>query len=349
MPMGACVSTPESKANKIIEEKLREDRKRMKAEVKILLLGPGESGKSTVFKQMKIIQQNGGYSTEELLEYKYIIFGNCISQMRCLVEAAKKLNLEPAQANKIGFERMAKIPPGGDSWSIEVATDIRNLWRDKVIRSVYERRDRDFQLNDSAAYFFNEIERFMNPSFVPTQDDVLRARIRTTGIQEAEFKFDELGFRMLDVGGQRSERRKWIHCFDSVTAVIFCVALSEYDQMLREDVTQNRMKESLLLFDEVCNSHWFKKTSFILFLNKVDLFREKVAKVDLSVCFPSYTGGLNFEKGSEFIKAQFEERNKSGDPVYTHFTCAISTENIEFVFQAVREVILEEAIQQIVV
>lgn len=75
-----------------------------------------------------------------------------------------------------------------------------------------------------------------------------------------------------------------------MTAVIFCVALSEYDQTLREDDTQNRMKESLLLFDEICNSHWFRNTTFILFLNKTDLFKEKIQRVDLKVCFPNYTG-----------------------------------------------------------
>lgn len=125
---------------------------------------------------------------------------------------------------------------------------------------------------------------------MPDQQDVLRARVRSTGIEEAEFTFEDLAFRMLDVGGQRSERRKWIHCFDCVTAVIFCVALSEYDQTLREDESQNRMKESLLLFDEICNSLWFKQTAFILFLNKTDLFRDKIAKKDLTCCFPDYTG-----------------------------------------------------------
>src|ERR1700722_5784610 len=92
--------------------------------------------------------------------------------------------------------------------------------------------------------FFDNIERFMSPSYIPTQADVLGARVRSTGIEEAEFKFEDISFRMVDVGGQRSERRKWIHCFDSVTAVIFCVAMSEYDQTLREDDTQNRMKKS---------------------------------------------------------------------------------------------------------
>ena len=97
-------------------------------------------------------------------------------------------------------------------------------------------------------------------------------------------------FKMLDVGGQRSERRKWIHCFDCVNSVLFCASLSAYDQKLREDDTQNRMKEAILLFDEICNSPWFRDTKFILFLNKIDLFREKIEKVPLSVCFTEFNG-----------------------------------------------------------
>jgi GTPase SAR1 family protein len=120
--------------------------------------------------------------------------------------------------------------------------------------------------------------------------DVLRARVRTTGIEEAQFELEEFKFRMLDVGGQRSERRKWIHCFDLVTAVIFCSSLSEYDQTLREDESQNRMKESLLLFEEIRNSPWFASVPFILFLNKVDLFKQKIKVSSLSVCFPEYKG-----------------------------------------------------------
>jgi len=104
---------------------------------------------------------------------------------------------------------------------------------------------------------------------------------------------------LFDVGGQRSERKKWIHCFESVTSIIFCTALSEYDQVLMEAKNQvrrahatclvlasrvgrafqNRMAESLVLFDSVINSRWFLRTSIILFLNKIDIFRHKLRKV----------------------------------------------------------------------
>ena len=142
--------------------------------------------------------------------------------------------------------------------------------------------------------FFNDIERIGENNFLPTNQDVLRCRVRSTGIDEAEFELEGLEFKMLDVGGQRSERRKWIHCFDCVTAVIFCASLSEYDQVLREDDSQNRMKESILLFDEICNSPWFRDTTFLLFLNKTDLFREKIPRVPLSVCFPDFPGKYKF-------------------------------------------------------
>jgi len=96
--------------------------------------------------------------------------------------------------------------------------------------------------------------------------------------------------RMFDVGGQRSERKKWIHCFEGVTAIIFCVALSAYDLVLAEDEEMNRMHESMKLFDSICNNKWFTETSIILFLNKKDLFEKKITKSPLTICFPDYTG-----------------------------------------------------------
>ena len=79
--------------------------------------------------------------------------------------------------------------------------------------------------------------------------------------------------------------------FQDVTACIFCVALSEYNLTLYEDGTTNRMLESLKLFKEICNSKWFVDTAMIIFLNKMDLFAEKIKTVDLTCAFPEYTGG----------------------------------------------------------
>lgn len=86
--------------------------------------------------------------------------------------------------------------------------------------------------------------------------------------------------RMFDVGGQRSERKKWIHCFEGVTCIIFIAALSAYDMVLVEDDEVNRMHESLHLFNSICNHRYFATTSIVLFLNKKDVFSEKIKKAD---------------------------------------------------------------------
>jgi len=175
----------------------------------------------------------------------------------------------------------------------------------------------------------------------------LRSRVRTTGIVENEFEIDGNKFRMFDVGGQRNERKKWIHCFESVTAVLFVAAMSEYDQVLYEDESQNRMIEALNLFEEICNSRWFSSTAMILFLNKRDLFAEKILRSPLTVCFPDYTGATDFETGSAFLQKQFESKNHNEQKViYTHVTCATDTTAIAVVFNAVKDIVIRMSLNE---
>ena len=349
---GSLNLTPEEKerAKKSgqLDSLLKKRNNEVKEEVKLLLLGPGESGKSTIFKQMKIISMGGGFTDHEQKAFRFIIYGNCITQMKVLVGAVEKLGLSYDSADNDNWaSQLIELPATGDAWSRQIGEAIMALWNDAAIQQAYEQRDKQFQLNDSASYFFQNVDRFLNDDYVPTEQDILRARVRSTGIDEAEFDFEDFSFRMLDVGGQRSERRKWIHCFDCVTAVLFCASLSEYDQKLREDDSQNRMKESLLLFDEICNSPWFRDTSFILFLNKTDLFREKIQRIPITSCFPQYNGPQTFEASSDYIKGQFMEQSTGNHQIYTHLTCAISTENVKFVFKCVKDTIINSILSQL--
>ena len=115
----------------------------------------------------------------------------------------------------------------------EHVSAIRALWSDPGVQECYERR-REYQLTDSAKYYLDDLDRVATPNYLPTLQDILRVRVPTTGIIEYPFTLDGITFRMVDVGGQRSERRKWIHCFENVTSIMFLVALSEYDQVLAE-------------------------------------------------------------------------------------------------------------------
>jgi len=122
--------------------------------------------------------------------------------------------------------------------------------------------------------------------------------------------------------------------------LFFCASLNGYDQVLREDRTQNRMHEAILLFDEVANSNCFHKNDIILFLNKEDLFLEKIKIVPLDTCFNNYQGGDDPEAAKEFIKDRFIERTQTS--VFTHYTTAINTKNIDIVIRSVMKSILEK-------
>jgi len=219
-----------------------------------------------------------------------------------------------------------------------------------MVRSRYQKtfeRRNEFQLDDSAPYYFNDLERISSPDYVPTEQDVLRTRVKTTGIVETNVTLNNQSVKIIDVGGQRNERKKWIHCFEGVTAIIFVASLSEYDQKCYEDDHTNRMMEALLLFDEICNSRWFGETSVVLFLNKLDLFREKIRVKDLNVCFKDYAGGLNFDKAADYIKVKFEEKNRRKEmkQIYVHLTCATDTGQIQMVFNNIKDIILQRGMR----
>ena len=116
-----------------------------------------------------------------------------------------------------------------------------------------------------------------------------------------------------------------------------------YDLVLAEDEEMNRMVESMKLFDSICNCKWFVSTSIILFLNKKDLFEEKITRSPLTICFPEFIGSNTYEEASAYIRMKFENLNKRKDQkeIYTHFTCATDTNNIQFVFDAITDVIIK--------
>lgn len=328
------------KQSKRIENQLKGDQKKLEMEVKLLLLGAGESGKSTIAKQMKIIHMSG-YTQQERLTFKPTIHNNVINAMRTLVEEASKRKLQLEASNKDAGERLL-LTESVRTLGKELVKDIKDLWSDPSIQITYEKRN-EFYLQDNVSFYFDEMDRIGAEGYIPDLQDILKARATTTGIYETDFHVQNAHFRMIDVGGQRTERKKWIHCFEGVTAVLFCVGMSEYDQKLLEDDETNRMHESLRLFREVCNSHWFMQTSMILFLNKTDLFSTKLLKTPITVCFPDYKGENDFESTKEYIKQQFVSQNNSPDKsIYTHFTCATDTNNITIVFNAVRDIILRQ-------
>lgn len=341
----------QNRINKEIEKQLTRDKKDSNKEIKLLLLGTGESGKSTFIKQMRIIH-GGGYSNSDRLKFVVLIHRNIYTAMCQLLEAMTDLEIpfESAVSEETKGTLSAINPDVAQEITPEHKDMIARVWADGGIQTCYSRR-REFQISDSAKYYLDDLDRITGKDFVPTQQDVLRARVATTGINEYPFTISRVVFKMVDVGGQRSERRKWIHCFENVTSVMFLVALSEYDQYLHEVSEKiNRMQESLSLFTNIVRYPWFSKSSVILFLNKKDLLEDKIMNSHLEDYFPDYTGPkCDYMQAREFIAKMFINSNpeRSAD-IYPHFTCATDTENIKFVFDVVKNHILQQHIVEVI-
>jgi guanine nucleotide-binding protein subunit alpha, other len=206
------------------------------------------------------------------------------------------------------------------------------------------------------------------PDYTPSNDDILRCRLRTTGTHEAEFPVQGLTYKMVDVGGQRSERKKWIHVFDNCQVVLFLAAISGYDQALPEDRhgvchspsllklatnwNQNQMEEALIIFDQVVNSKFFVNAAVILFLNKMDLFKEKLQSgvSPISRYFPDYQGGKkDIEAGKEFFARKFRRciRNSEKE-LYTHYTNATDTTLLKVTMNSVQQIIVSKNLHNLI-
>ncbi|XP_029961046.1 guanine nucleotide-binding protein subunit alpha-14 [Salarias fasciatus] len=348
---GCCISAEErenQRINEEIERQLRKDKKDSRRELKLLLLGTGESGKSTFIKQMRIIH-GGGYSDEDKRSYAKLVFQNIYTSMQAMIRAMEPLNVafsdpqNQSHADAVLQVEVDKVEELDQS----LVGGISSLWKDAGIQECYERR-REYQLSDSTKYYLTDLDRIAQPSYLPDLQDILRVRVPTTGIIEYPFDMDNVIFKMVDVGGQRSERRKWIHCFENVTSIIFLVALSEYDQVLAECDNENRMEESMALFKTIITTPWFQRASVILFLNKTDILKEKIMYSHVATYFPAFTGPQqDAEAAQDFILKMYQEQNPDKEKtLYSHFTCATDTENIRFVFVAVKDTILRHNLKE---
>jgi len=355
--MGLCGSsqTAEDIKNKNIEKAQNSELKKQDEIIKLLLLGAGESGKSTIFRQMKLLYGKA-FTEEELRNMIPVVHANVLSNFLLVLNnaAPKGIVIGPAEL----ADRFMQTVDEESVIDEAMAADIKTLWADPGVQRVWSERS-TFQVLDSLEHYLQPetIDKISAKDYVPTEADILHARVRTSGIVEEQYVIDGVAFTMFDVGGQRNERKKWIHAFDGVTAAIFAAALNQYHLVLYEDNRTARMAESVKLFDEIANSQWFSKTSIILFLNKVDLFIAKLWRVPYrveGVRNDEFEGpfaedyGERDDKRDEIIQAAIKHsldkflavKRSDEKEIYHHVTCATDSKNIQVVFNACKDIIL---------
>jgi len=325
--------------------------------IKLLFLGAGGSGKSTLFRQLRLLHANG-LKQEERMSYKNSIYSNIVDGLKTLLEGNWALNGDDDSDDQ-DLERPPDIVRCDEkvadyidtldedaSISENCVEYLKKAWNDKGMKQTWEQRSQ-FQLQDSLKYFMDNIDRIAKEGYIPSKDDVMHVRIKTTGIVEEHLTMEHRPFLIVDVGGQRSERRKWMNCFSGVTGLIFVASLTAYNQVLYEDEKVNRLKESLTLFQKLFANDTFDDVCIVLFLNKCDLFSEMIKTRPLSKCFSDYEGNETELEQYNYIKSLYEKRavREIGDkkqvrPVFIHKTCATNTDQMRVIFDAVNQTVI---------
>ena len=325
--------------NRRIEKQLAKDKKKEKSLMKILCLGTSCSGKSTILKQMRILHQDGFMNDEKDVYRDSFLFTFVLSAYELvskLPESAcsKKVHELRAKLSQLSYIK-ARLLKKDDEVFTKILSFFKSFEGEDLIATYGQGR----QCGMFLMYFLERMETVTSyDEFVPNTDDILRIRVQTTGVVFTNFHYKKANFCMVDVGGQKTERRKWIHLFDDVRAIFFVVDLSNF-----EDMT-----ESLEVFAGICSTKALKEANVILFFNKTDIFKQKKNLSELAEQFPEFIETrCNHKEAGLFIKRKFEETFRKYHEkglIYSFFTCATDTNNIEKTFSACTDIILKKSL-----
>lgn len=233
--------------------------------------------------------------------------------------------------------------------------DMIALWQDPVVRQVLHVGN--VRLEEMPGFFLDDIERLAAPGYVPSDEDILKARLKTVGVSEYEYHLSILGEKnkwiFYDVGGARTQRAAWQPYFSHVDAIIFLAPISAFDQPLAEDHRVNRLEDSLLLFKSICKSVLLKEVNIVLFLSKIDILQSKLNRgIKVAKYVKSYGDRPNeFESVARFFRNKFVSINKEYTPrdsrrmFYAHTTCVTETQTMRGLLSSVIDSIFRANLQ----
>jgi len=313
-------------------------------ELKMAIVGLGGSGKSTIVKQLRLIYaEEQPFSQIELNNFAEILHYNAFQGLQDFLEYFDDEDYEEKE-NQIFSRQMLKMTRADFVMNTETAKKIAKLLSEPAVekfRATYDLRRMDTEYN--IEYIFQNLDRISAPDYVPTNQDILKARQRTSGLPISEFttKHPKVTWKFVDAGGQQTEIRKWRAAFEGVMAIIFCVALDEFNVKSTRDPEKTLMEESIELFADLVDNNP-SDSIILLFLNKIDLFMPKFSKLKRQ--FPQYKG-TDFKTAISFVAKQYRNAPTVQKDIIVHQTCALDKEKMNDVFLEVMEVVLEARIR----
>ena len=319
-------------------------------DIKILTLGSGECGKTTLWRQLKRIYC-GGFKPNERKTFIDTMRINIIDDIKKLIQAARRNNQNFANALQRDIDMIDDLNLVGDDLNSDAANAILRVWQDPIMKVVYEQSN-SIGIGENASYFLDSVQRIASEGYSPTDEDILKARIRTNGKNEFKFKIDDKKTLLIDVGGQKGERRNWQSYFEGVDYAMFVISLSDFDQHMFEDLEMRRTQDSLDLFMSIATSPIFADKNIFLILNKYDLFKKKIHKSPEAFReVYNFNGNIEDEGAClEHVKQHFLNALEPGTRSENTWiipiqACAMEEESIREIFQVIGKKIKDKNTQ----
>jgi len=246
-------------------------------------------------------------------------------------------------------DRNYRLQNGTDPTSALAALkdDIITLWEDPGVQAVLKKRH--VRLEETPGFFMNDIARVADINYEPTDCDMMRARVRTLGVEEHHFVIEKgldvgTDVYVTDVGGARSHRARWVPYFEDVQTIMFLAPLA-FNQQLEEDPKINRLEDSIMLWKDICSNKILANAIIILFFNKKDVLSATLAAgVRVNKYVPTYPDGNNVDAVTKYFKHRFRSYHRrlspSERPFIFHQTTAIDTTEMAALLIGVRDTIL---------
>uniref|UniRef100_A0A0B6ZCR3 Uncharacterized protein n=1 Tax=Arion vulgaris TaxID=1028688 RepID=A0A0B6ZCR3_9EUPU len=347
--MGVGISAHEveqaaRRRSKTIDDGLEAERMREARTVRVLMLGLSGAGKSTLAKQVRMIHEKG-FADKEKAVYREVVRQNVVMAVLCVLEEMDTHGVQfPTEEMRNTANNIKDRLKMSDSYKavVDMRHSLLLLTSQKVVKDIMDAciDVETVQLNQ---YLFRSLDKILSDSYAPSDYDILRVRQKTTGLHEILFHFKGFEFRLCDVDGHCTVKKKWLQNFENVSAILFTAALSSYDVGSKDHEEQTEIHDAMRVFQTVTSYAGFIRSPIILFLNKKDIFQQKLKKVPLTVAFPEYTGKNEFSEACQFIQQKFESFvTHAPERLAVHITNATDTPNIRSVFDSSLAVILDQ-------
>ncbi|KAL0485112.1 guanine nucleotide-binding protein G(i) subunit alpha [Acrasis kona] len=311
--------------------------------IRVLFAGAENCGKSTLRRHIKSIEGKAAYTLNECANTMPEIRKFIIANLRSFVNDYDRIRAAYTldENLKTALYIMERTDSKNYQWDEEFTNRVVKLWEDKNVQRTWEQKRHEFNINDSAPYFFQNATKYNENNYSASQEDMFRFRV-----EGPDNVNEKLVIKDRDVILMEREKTNYMledshtAAADQLDIMIYVISLSDFDQKVDKRTT---MADAMEAFERDVQSPYLLGCSVIVVFNKIDILAEKIKTKDLWATFPEYSAGNDFEKAKDYITKEFINKSNDNPIKSILYTSSIDNKSVTETWEEIKKVILEKA------